>query len=195
MYTKDDVARLIEDIGTMKSTKRDDADPNRPIVAQPSQAKGDRPLRYIGNRDVDEGLLAAGVMTVPNLGNLDLGEIEVGEPFCFGLSLDMFDPVSGRIFTVCRPHRGDIAWPQHEIFLTRNQVAVAIAQARADRANSDRALGVVTPEQAEARDKAQKTALAAKNERLGVEQKATDPTMPTQARASQRTSQPRADLR
>lgn len=74
--------------------------------------------------------------------------IEVGSPDCFGLGLEVFDPVSGQIITAARPHRSDLG--EEEIHRTADEVAVAIAQARANRASLDRARGYASPEESAA---------------------------------------------
>lgn len=128
MYTKDDVAKLVEDIGKIK---------------------------------MEPGL-------------------EVGEVFMFGLALDVFDPVSGQVITVARPHRSDVGAP--EILLTAEQLATAISQARTSRLQSDKAKGVVTEEEKAAAAEAQPKALAAKNARLEKEGKEPSPPAPAPAR-------------
>lgn len=99
--------------------------------------------------------------------------IVVGEPYRFGLALEVYDPVSGLVVTACRPHRSDIGEP--EIALTADQVAAAVATARANRERRDRALGIVSPEDAKAAEDAQKKALAEKNARLEREGHVVEP--------------------
>lgn len=95
--------------------------------------------------------------------------IEVGTPDEFGLGVDIFDPVSGQIITVARPHRSDIGQP--EILLTAEQVAVAVTQARSRRLHEDRARGFGALVDAEAAVERQKTALAAKEAAAKVPEK------------------------
>lgn len=88
MYTKDDVARIAEDIA---------------------------------GRDIEP-------------------PIEVGESYDFGLSLDVFDPVSGHIITVARPHRPDIG--QTQILRSGEEVARDVAAGRITKLHAERAAGV-----------------------------------------------------
>lgn len=90
--------------------------------------------------------------------------VELGEPHAFGLGLELFDPVTGQIITVARPHRSDIG--EEEIFRTAEQVAAAVAQGRANRAALDRARGYGSPEEATAAAArlAEERALAAKHQ-------------------------------
>jgi hypothetical protein len=74
---------------------------------------------------------------------VDLSAVEIGAPSAFGLAVDLYDPVSGQIMTICRPHRTDVA--QSEIFLTADQAAVEIMQARMRRVRHDHAHGLVPP--------------------------------------------------
>jgi hypothetical protein len=91
MYTKDDVAKLVGEVGELKL---------------------DPPL-------------------------------EVSEPISFGLQVDLFDPVSGHILTLCRPQRADIG--QSEILLTAAQVGAAVAGMRIAKLHADRAAGILPP--------------------------------------------------
>lgn len=68
--------------------------------------------------------------------------IEIGEPYMFGLALDVFDPVSGEVFAVCRPHRRDIGQP--EVLLTSAQVVAEVTNARTVRLHNERA-GMIPP--------------------------------------------------
>lgn len=110
MYTKEDVQRLVSDLGAVKSGKA---------------LTGEQHMH-----------------------NVDFSEVEIGEPYMFGLALDIFDPVSGEVLRVCRPrHR---ATGEAEIFMTPTQIAAAIADARSFRLHNERA-GLVPPRpQAEA---------------------------------------------
>lgn len=72
--------------------------------------------------------------------------VEMGEPGCFGLCLALHDPVSGQVITLARPARTDIG--QSEILLTADQVAVAVAGARANRLHAVRAAGFSTIDEA-----------------------------------------------
>jgi hypothetical protein len=145
MYTKEDVARLIADI---KNVKSENPDQEKRMVGadRPQAGPQDLPERYIGNRDRD---FAA---SVPAHG-VDLSKLELSEPYRFGLSLEAYDPESGHVITICRPHRMDIADP--EIFLTPTQLANAVLSVRSRRLHDERA-GLVPPtkERAEANAKA-----------------------------------------
>jgi hypothetical protein len=112
MYTKDDVARLVSDLGEQK---------------------------------------------------LEPG-VEVGEPRHFGLAVDVFDPVSGEVLTIARPHRHDTG--QTEILLSAKQAAQAVLQARARRLHTARAAGHHTIEAANeaAKREADAKALQSKQE-------------------------------
>src|SRR5580704_19726522 len=134
MYTKDHVTRLIADIG--EATKEAPADP---VVAK----EGDQPARYLGNRDVAGGPIVPAV-------HADLSALEIGEPYMFGLALDAFDPVSGQVFVVTRPHIQNSGQP--EVFLTPRQLAAEVATARIAKLHSDRLAGILSPEQQKARD-------------------------------------------
>lgn len=132
MYTKDDVTRLLADVGKMV---KDPVAP--PADAKPVPDSG----RYIGNRDVPEQALPG--VVVHNPASVDLSALVMSEPSMFGLEVDAYDPVSGEAFVVCRPHIAQIG--QTEIFLTPTQLATAVAQARVNRLHSDRARGFVAP--------------------------------------------------
>ena len=148
MYTKEDVQRLVADIGKRKSAKPEDG---KPATAT------DVPASYIGNRDVVAGV-------DPSVPSVDMSAIELGEPYMFGLALDLFDPVSGQVFAVCRPHRMDVGDP--EVFLTPNQIAAEVASARMKKLHDDRSSGIVVPptdaQVAAAKDADAKKAEAAK---------------------------------
>lgn len=64
---------------------------------------------------------------------------ELGDPYMFGLAYDVYDPVSGQVIAVCRPHRRE--WGEQEIMRTPEQVAAEVASARAWRKNDDMAHG------------------------------------------------------
>jgi len=146
MFTKDDVQRLIADIGASKPETHDEA--------VKEAREGDVPARYIGNRDLEQHQLPGIAPSVFN--QVDLSPLEIGEPYLFGLALDVFDPVSGQVIAVCRPHRGS----EPELFLTVRQLGAEVASARMTRAHNDRIAGVLTPAQVEARDKANEQARA-----------------------------------
>lgn len=152
MYTKEDVQCLIADLGDLKSDKpKTDAREAQRTAGDPNVTE-----RYIGNRDIDFG------QPRPNIHNIDLADIELGEPYMFGLALDIFDPVSGEVLRVCRPHRRDTG--EGEVFLTPNQIAGAISNARSHRLHNERA-GLIAPrplsdEQAADVTKRQETARA-----------------------------------
>ena len=131
MYKKEDVTRLLADIGKMVK------EPVAPADAKPTPES----TRYLGNRDMPEHVLAATPLNNP--GNVDLSALEMGEPSHFGLTVHAYDPVSGEAFVVCRPHIAQIG--QSEIFLTPNQLATAVAEARVNRLHRDRAMGIVAP--------------------------------------------------
>lgn len=124
MYTKEDVTRLIADLGAVKSEKRQDP------------KSSDAPDRYIGNRDHDP------VLHPTHVHNVDLTGLEIGAPYRFGLSLEIFDPESGAVITACRPHRLENG--ESEIFLTPTQIAVAVLNARSLRTHNERA-GLIPP--------------------------------------------------
>ena len=90
--------------------------------------------------------------------------VEVGEPRDFGLGLDVFDPVSGEILTLARPHRHDTGQP--EIFLSPKQAVQAVLGARARRLHYARAAGHHSIEAANeaAKREADAKALASKQE-------------------------------
>ncbi len=71
--------------------------------------------------------------------------VEVGPTTCFGLEVDLFDPVSETVITLARPHRGDVG-DHPEVLLTADQVVTAVANARANRVHADRARGFVSTE-------------------------------------------------
>jgi hypothetical protein len=77
-----------------------------------------------------------------DLGKSDLGPLEFSEGR-FGLEVDLYDPVSGQIVTICQPARRDVAQP--EIFLTPFEVAREVASLRRGRIHQDRAAGIVPP--------------------------------------------------
>jgi hypothetical protein len=91
-----------------------------------------------------------------DLGKLDLDpKVVVGEPEVFGLSLDVYDPVSGEVITAARPHRRDVG--ESGVLLTADQVFAHVASARVGKLHADRAAGIVpppTPEQVAAAKKA-----------------------------------------
>jgi len=144
MYSKQDVQRLIAGIGASRSDTHDE-----PVAEQ-----RDVPTRYIGNRDLEQHQLPGIAPSVFN--QVDLSLLEIGEPYMFGLALDVFDPVSGQVIAVCRPHRGS----EPELFLTVRQLGAEVASARMTRAHNDRLAGVLTPAQVEARDRANEQARA-----------------------------------
>jgi hypothetical protein len=85
---------------------------------------------------------------VAEVGELNLNPpLEVSEPLSFGLEVDLFDPVSGHILTLCRPHRPDIG--ESEIRLTAAQVASTVAGLRIAKLHADRAAGILPPKPAE----------------------------------------------
>lgn len=72
--------------------------------------------------------------------------VELGKPDCFGLALDLFDPLSGQVLALARPARADIGQPA--ILLTAAQVGVAVAAARTARLHQVRSAGFATIEDA-----------------------------------------------
>ena len=131
MYKKEDVTRLLADVGKMVK---------EPVVAADAKPASES-TRYLGNRDMPEHVLTATPLSNP--GNVDLSALEMGEPSHFGLTVHAYDPVSGETFVVARPHIAQIG--QSEIFLTPNQLATAVASARVNRLHRDRAMGFVAP--------------------------------------------------
>jgi hypothetical protein len=73
--------------------------------------------------------------------------IEIGTPDCFGLALDLYDPLSGQVITVARPARSDIG--QGEVLLTPQAAVQAITSARMTRVHQVRAQGFASIEAAE----------------------------------------------
>jgi hypothetical protein len=183
MYTKEDVARLIADLGALKSKKgdvRDPGDPNvrrqgiqldvqgREVPVAHDPAGRDVPTRYIGNRDI---ALEHFAVVGQNPHNIDLSDIEVGQPYMFGLALDIFDPESGEVLRVCRPHRRDTG--EAEVFLTPNQIAASVAASRTTRLHNERA-GVISPrpltdEQVKSDEARRNTAKAQQEEAVKVD--------------------------
>jgi hypothetical protein len=133
MFTKDHVQRLIADIGNVKSEHEENHDE--------AVAEADVPVRYPGNRDLATHQLPGAQVETPY--GVDLSTLEIGEPYMFGLALDVFDPISGEVFAVTRPHRMGVAEP--ELFLTPRQLASEVMSARHARLYSDRAAGLVNP--------------------------------------------------
>lgn len=142
MFTKDDVQRLIADIGAAKPGTEESVVP----VAEDGKA-----VRWIGNRDVNLATPATDL-------NVDLTALEMGEPYMFGLALDAFDPVSGQVFVVTRPHIQNSTQP--EVFVTLRQLAAEVGNARMAKLHSDRLAGVLTLDQQKARDAAAEQAKA-----------------------------------
>lgn len=100
-------------------------------------------------------------------------KFEVGEPYLFGLALDVFDPISLLVLSVARPHRRDLG--QEEVLLTADQVATEIASARSYRAQLDRTSGVLTEAQVKAAEEAKAAAETKKrDDEAAVEQKKRD---------------------
>ena len=98
----------------------------------------------------------------------------------FGLELLAYDPVSGQVITVCRPHRVDVG--QAEICLTPKEFAAAVATARTARVGYDRAHGIVAPLTAEQKAAAEKMRAAAKkaeDQHQGVQQARAQEAHPT----------------
>jgi hypothetical protein len=137
MFTKDHVQRLIADIGNVKAEREDDHDA--------AVVERDVPARYPGNRDLATHQLPGAKVETPY--GVDLSTLEIGEPYMFGLALDVFDPISGEVFAVTRPHRMGVAEP--ELFLTPRQLASEVMSARQARLYSDRAAGLINPNDAE----------------------------------------------
>lgn len=77
---------------------------------------------------------------VSDIRNAGIEGIEIGEPYMFGLALQVFDPVSGQVIQVCRPHRSDLGQP--EILLPVAQVAAAVTGARNAQLQQDRNRGI-----------------------------------------------------
>jgi hypothetical protein len=151
MYTKEDVQRLLSDLGGLKSDKSlADWSPEHRAAGtaypgvqgrefrRTADGPGDPnvPERYIGNRDIDL------TQPRPNMHNVDFAGIEIGEPYMFGLALDAFDPESGEVLRVCRPRHRDTG--EAEVFLTPAQLASAVASARSVRLHNERA-GLIPP--------------------------------------------------
>jgi hypothetical protein len=85
---------------------------------------------------------------VSDLGNVKLDPpVELGKPDCFGLALDLFDPVSGQVMTLARPARSDNG--QSEIMLTAAQVGAAVVNARIARLHEVRTAGFASIADAE----------------------------------------------
>jgi hypothetical protein len=76
------------------------------------------------------------VCEVDNLKTEPAVETETGQ---FGLSAQLFDPVSHQIITLAQPHRADVGQP--EILLTPAQAAQAVATARTTHLHNVRAAG------------------------------------------------------
>src|SRR6202051_3438703 len=122
--------------------------------------------------------------------------VEIGSPSTFGLELELYDPVSGEIFTLARPHRGDIG--QVEVLLTAAQVRHAVAAARVARLHAVRTAGFASIDaaneahkrQAVARELASKQAL----ERVALETKQAEEASKTAtAKPSNRSTVPKSD--
>jgi hypothetical protein len=158
MFTKDHVQRLITEIGNVQA--------EHAATHDEAVTEGDAPVRYPGNRDLATHQLP-GAKIETSYG-VDLSALEIGEPYMFGLALDVFDPISGEVFAVTRPHRMGVAEP--ELFLTPRQLASEVMSARQARLYSDRAAGLINPNDPEQVAAAER----AKQAREGAAQEHTD---------------------
>jgi hypothetical protein len=117
----------------MCPASREDAEANRNYVTKTPTPKG-KPM--FKQDDVKRLVDEFGAI------KLDPGvETEISQ---FGLSAHLFDPVSGQIITLARPHRADIG--QSEIMLTAAQAAGAVASARTKHLHDVRAMGFASIE-------------------------------------------------
>jgi len=83
---------------------------------------------------------------VSELGNVKMEPpVELGKADDFGLSLDLFDPVSGQIIALARPARIDLGQPQ--ILLTATQARTAVAAARTGHLHRVRGMGFASIEE------------------------------------------------